>query len=139
VQVLGFQPRHTARLHTCFACHCRTPDNPDGYICMAVAENRLSTDLVEAGLKQHALDWPGSMLFYQDARGIQELRASLARMAQRTFMQVRSSAAAQWLRHVAHVPQQQLRQTVVCRGAHVAMRRVTCGSSCSVGEPGVPP
>lgn len=63
-----------------------TPDNPEGYISMVVAENRLSSDLIREGLLQHAADWPPSMLHYQDARGIPELRASLSRMVQRTFM-----------------------------------------------------
>jgi hypothetical protein len=55
---------------------------------MVVAENRLSTELVQAGLNTHATDWPQSMLYYQDARGIQELRSTLAHMVQRTFMKV---------------------------------------------------
>lgn len=72
---------------------CRTPDNPDGYISMVVAENRLSSDLIREGLLQHATDWPPSMLHYQDARGIPKLRAALARMVQRTFMKVCASGA----------------------------------------------
>lgn len=55
---------------------------------MVVAENRLSSDLIREGLLQHAADWPPSMLHYQDARGIPELRAALAHMVQRTFMKV---------------------------------------------------
>jgi hypothetical protein len=56
---------------------------------MVVAENRLSSELVQAGLHSHATDWPKSMLYYQDARGIPELRSTLAHMVQRAFMQVR--------------------------------------------------
>lgn len=55
---------------------------------MVVAENRLSSELVQEGLNTHATDWPKSMLYYQDARGIQELRTTLAHMVQRTFMKV---------------------------------------------------
>lgn len=55
---------------------------------MVVAENRLSSDIIRDGLLQHAADWPASMLHYQDARGIIELRTTLARMVQRTFMKV---------------------------------------------------
>lgn len=53
---------------------------------MVVAENRLSTDLVQAGLNSHATTWPTRMLHYQDARGIEELRTTLASMLQHTFM-----------------------------------------------------
>lgn len=56
---------------------------------MVVAENRLSSDLIVQGLGKYAADFPATMLHYQDARGIPELRATLARLVQRTFMQVR--------------------------------------------------
>jgi len=55
---------------------------------MVIAENRLSSDLVQAGLDKYAVGWPASMLYYQDARGIKELRSSVASMLQRTIAQV---------------------------------------------------
>lgn len=67
---------------------CRTPDDPEGYISMVIAENRLSCDLVQAGLNKYATEWPASMLHYQDARGIPELRSACAHMLQRTLAQV---------------------------------------------------
>jgi hypothetical protein len=95
------RPAHTALILMSIAhpnipvgVHCchRTPDNPEGYISMVVAENRLSSDIIRDGLLQHAADWPASMLHYQDARGIPELRATLSHMVQRTFMKVSSSS-----------------------------------------------
>jgi aspartate/methionine/tyrosine aminotransferase len=70
----------------------RTPENSDGYISMVVAENRLSTDLIVEGLAQHAADIPANMLYYQDARGILELRETIAHVLQRTFMKVGASS-----------------------------------------------
>lgn len=55
---------------------------------MVVAENRLSTDLIVEGLAQHAADIPANMLYYQDARGIIQLRETIAHVLQRTFMKV---------------------------------------------------
>ncbi len=54
---------------------------------MAVAENRLSCDMVKQRLMA-AVDFPQSMLYYQDMRGIPEVRASIAGMMQATFMKV---------------------------------------------------
>jgi hypothetical protein len=72
------------------ACCCltfRSPDNPEGYIALAVAENRLTTDLVQQGLQAHT-SFPAHMLYYQDMRGIAELRQAIAGMLQDSFMQV---------------------------------------------------
>lgn len=68
-------------------CACRSPDNPDGYIALAVAENRLTTELVQQGLQAHG-GFPAAMLYYQDMRGIPELRQAIADMLQDSFMQV---------------------------------------------------
>lgn len=61
---------------------------------MVVAENRLSTDLIVEGLAQHTADIPANMLYYQDARGIIELRETIAHVVQRTFMKVGPSSCA---------------------------------------------
>jgi aspartate/methionine/tyrosine aminotransferase len=66
---------------------CRSPDNPDGYIALAVAENRLTTDVVQQGLQAHS-SFPAHMLYYQDMRGIPELRQAIAEMLQDSFMKV---------------------------------------------------
>uniref|UniRef100_A0A383W6B0 Aminotransferase class I/classII large domain-containing protein n=1 Tax=Tetradesmus obliquus TaxID=3088 RepID=A0A383W6B0_TETOB len=63
-----------------------SPDNPDGYIALAVAENRLTTELVQQGLQAHG-GFPAAMLYYQDMRGIPELRQAIAGMLQDSFMQ----------------------------------------------------
>lgn len=73
----------------------RSPENPDGYIALTVAENRLSTELMQQGLMAHS-SFPPHMLYYQNMRGIPELRSSIASMLQETFMAVgkRNGAAA---------------------------------------------
>jgi 1-aminocyclopropane-1-carboxylate synthase len=71
---------------------------------MVVAENRLSSDIIRDGLLQHAADWPTSMLHYQDARGIPELRATLSHMVQRTFMKVGMAVARLQLACTAVMP-----------------------------------
>lgn len=63
-----------------------SPDNPDGYIALAVAENRLTTELVQQGLQAHG-GFPAAMLYYQDMRGIPALRQAIAGMLQDSFMQ----------------------------------------------------
>ncbi|WIA13905.1 hypothetical protein OEZ85_002476 [Tetradesmus obliquus] len=63
-----------------------SPDNPNGYIALAVAENRLTTELVQQGLQAHS-GFPAAMLYYQDMRGIPELRQAIADMLQDSFMQ----------------------------------------------------
>ncbi|KAF8066189.1 ACS8 [Scenedesmus sp. PABB004] len=61
-------------------------DNPGGTIACVVAENRLSCDLVAAGLAKHGGAFPEHLLHYQDMRGIPELRAALVGLLRDTFM-----------------------------------------------------
>jgi hypothetical protein len=67
---------------------CRAPGNPSGNLILAVAENRLSTDLLSDKLCGGLKTVPADMFGYPPGRGLPRLRASLASYAQNTFMKV---------------------------------------------------
>ncbi len=70
---------------------CRTPGNRSGCLILAVAENRLSTDLLAQKLCGGLQTIPGDIYGYPPGRGMLRLRSSLAQYAQRTFMKVQPS------------------------------------------------
>ncbi|KAG2483578.1 hypothetical protein HYH03_017585 [Edaphochlamys debaryana] len=63
-----------------------SPEDPEGNIILSVAENRLTSDLVQERLSASAADFPQDALCYQNMRGITELRSALARLLEATFM-----------------------------------------------------
>ncbi|KAK9826329.1 hypothetical protein WJX74_009564 [Apatococcus lobatus] len=63
-----------------------TPEDPDGNIIGAIAENRLTCASLQQKLRS-APDYPDSAFFYDEPRGSMRLRKAFAAMAQATFMQ----------------------------------------------------
>jgi hypothetical protein len=90
---------------------------------MAVAENRLGSQQVADGLQRHAVGWPAELLFYNDMRGIPELRAAVARMLARTSMRVRGRCAS------PHAPACVRSMWHGMRGLQAAPRRSTCNGT----------
>ena len=75
---------------------CRTPDNPKGNLILAIAENRLSCDLL--GKRLHQIDdLPDNIYGYPPGRGFPRLREAIAHYMKDTFLQVRPAQAC-------HVP-----------------------------------
>ncbi|KAK9811667.1 hypothetical protein WJX72_008020 [[Myrmecia] bisecta] len=64
-----------------------TPEDPEGNLIMAIAENRLSCNLLLDKLCSSGTSMPMDVFYYQDMRGIARLRAALAGLLQQSFMQ----------------------------------------------------
>ncbi|BDA42313.1 1-aminocyclopropane-1-carboxylate synthase [Coccomyxa sp. Obi] len=63
-----------------------TPGNHSGCLILAVAENRLSTDLLAQKLCRGLQNIPDDIYGYPPGRGMLRLRSTLAQYAQKTFM-----------------------------------------------------
>ena len=66
---------------------CRRPDNPSGNLILAVAENRLSCDLLGSRLHQ-INDLPNNIYGYAPGRGFLRLREAIAQYMKDTCLQV---------------------------------------------------
>ena len=72
----------------------RTPDNPRGNLILAVAENRLSCDLL--GKRLHQVEsLPDNIYGYPPGRGFPRLREAIAQYMKETFLEVRPSRSCQ--------------------------------------------
>ena len=65
----------------------RTPEDPDGNIIGAIAENRLTCSTLQRKLRRIP-DFPDTAFFYDEMRGSMKLRRAFAAMMESTFMQV---------------------------------------------------
>jgi 1-aminocyclopropane-1-carboxylate synthase len=66
---------------------CRTPENPEGWLPLAVAENKLCTDMFLEKLATLPSRYPEWVMHYNTPRGISSLRKSLATLMTETFLE----------------------------------------------------
>ena len=68
---------------------CRSPDNEDGNIILAIAENRLSCDMLGERLEaMKGTPIPADCYGYNPPRGAPRLQAAMTAYINRTFMKV---------------------------------------------------